>query len=141
MLGALLLLALLQAGARPSADADMEFIAAARAASAPFHDRNAAIRAGYRKLGPEIPEMGEHWINPIMIVESRYDVKRPAMLTYATINGRPVLTGVAYALAMRGDETPPPTGVSGNWHDHTTTVSAELASGEHVARRMARVWS
>jgi hypothetical protein len=131
MLGALFFLAWLQAATPQSADE--QFIHAARAASASFQDRNTAIRAGYRKLGPEIPEMGEHWINPIMIVESRYDVQRPAMLTYATINGRPVLTGVAYALAMRGNETPPATGVSGKWHDHTTTVSAELTSGAHGA--------
>ncbi len=130
MLGALIVIGLLQAA--PPLSADQQLIAAARTASAPYQDRNAAIRAGYRKLGPEIPEMGEHWINPIMIVESRYDPKRPAMLTYATINGKPTLTGVAYALAMRPGEAPPPSGVSGDWHDHSASVNDELASGDHT---------
>ena len=127
-----MLAALLQLATAPAADAQL--LAAARSASASFQDRSAAIRAGYRKLGPEVPEMGEHWINPIMIVESRYDPARPAVLTYATIDGRPTLTGVAYALAMRTGESAPATGVSGTWHDHAATVFAELANADHGAR-------
>lgn len=132
MFAQVMLTALLQMATTTAADGQL--IAAARAASASFQDRHAAIRAGYRKLGPEVPEMGEHWINPIMIVESRYDPARPAVLTYATIDGRPTLTGVAYALAMRAGETAPPTGVSGTWHDHAATVFAELANADHGAR-------
>jgi hypothetical protein len=132
MFAQVLLAALLQLATPPAADEQL--VAAARSASAAFQDRNAAIRAGYRRLGPEVPEMGEHWINPIMIVESRYQPARPAVLTYATFNGRPTLTGVAYALAMRAGETAPPTGVSGTWHDHAATVFAELANADHGAR-------
>ncbi|HET9440842.1 MAG TPA: hypothetical protein VFO52_11750 [Longimicrobiales bacterium] len=132
MLATALLAALLQASPAPSPD--QQLIDAARRASATFKQRSAAIRAGYRRLGPEIPEMGEHWINPIMIVEARFDPARPPMLTYATINGQPTLTGVGYALALRPGESPPPTGVSGTWHDHTATVAAELATGDHAKR-------
>jgi hypothetical protein len=124
-----LMLALLQSVQTVSTD--QQLIDAARAASAEFRDRNAAVRAGYRRLGPEIPEMGEHWINPVMVVEARYEASRPSMLTYATIDGRATLTGVGYALALRAGETPPPTGVSGSWHDHSATLTAELASGTH----------
>jgi hypothetical protein len=126
---------------------DSALMAAARTASSAFHDRSAAIRAGYRKLGPEIPEMGEHWINPVMIVESRYDPRRPAVLTYATIAGKTTLTGVAYALAMRAGESPPQTGVQGVWHDHAATVDRELtgvhggmAAGSRVVVMHAWVW-
>ena len=140
MMSALLMVALLQAAPPPMTAADEQFVAEARAASEPFKDRNAAIRAGYRKLGPDTPDMGEHWINPIMIVEARYDVKRPAMLTYKTVNGKPILTGVGYALAMRENEEPPPTGVSGHWHEHSAQVPLELAAGHHKsAHGKARV--
>lgn len=129
MIAATIVAALLQTS--PATSADQQLIDAARTASVQFQDRNAAIRAGYRRLGPEIPEMGEHWINPIMIVESKFDPTRPPVLTYANINGRPTLTGVAYALAIRPGESPPPTGVSGTWHDHAASVGVELASGDH----------
>ncbi|HEY0673287.1 MAG TPA: hypothetical protein VGD27_13510 [Longimicrobiales bacterium] len=132
MLAVTVLAVLLQASPAPAPD--QQLIDAARRASETFKQRSAAIRAGYRKLGPEIPEMGEHWINPIMIVEARFDPARPPMLTYATINGQPTLTGVGYALALRPGESPPPTGVSGTWHDHTATVAAELATGDHAQR-------
>lgn len=124
-----LIVALLQAA--PAQNADDQLIAVARAASARFHDRNAAIRAGYRRLGPDIPEMGEHWVNPILVVEARYDPAQPSLLTYTTINGKSTLTGVGYVLALRAGESPPPTGVSGDWHDHSATVTDELTLGGH----------
>ena len=79
MFAAPVLAVLLQASPAPSPD--QQLIDAARRASETFKQRSAAIRAGYRKLGPEIPEIGEHWINPIMIVEARFDPARPPMLT------------------------------------------------------------
>ena len=127
MIAALGLVLVAQMGA---ANADSALLDAARLASASYQQRDAAIRAGYRKLGPEIPEMGEHWINPIMIVESKFDAARPPVLTYSTIGGKPVLTGVAYAVAVAAGEEPPATNVSGRWHDHWADVNQEL-TGKH----------
>ncbi len=147
MMLAALVVALLQA-APASTNADQQLTAAARAASARFRDRSVAMRAGYRRLGPDVPEMGEHWVNPILVVEARYDPAQPSLLTYTNINGRPTLTGVGYVLALRAGETPPPTGVSGEWHDHSASVTDELtqkghgghADGARVVVMHAWVW-
>ena len=101
----------------------------AQAAGDRFVDRNAAIRAGYRRIGPDIPEMGEHWVKPMLLLAADLDPDRPAILTYAQIGGRPTLTGVAYALALRAGEAAPalPSGL--HWHDHTADIAVELRSG------------
>lgn len=108
------------------------FLSEARAATTRFQDRSAAIADGYRRLGMDFPSMGEHWVNPGIILAGRFEVARPAMLSYVTIGGKPVLAGLVYAIALGPGEAPPavPGGV-GMWHEHNGTVDDESMLPEH----------
>jgi hypothetical protein len=107
-------------------------LAKARAATEPYQDRNVAIASGYRRVGPDFPSMGEHWLNTRLIVEGAFDVSRPQMLTYVEIAGRPVLTGVVYAIPLQKGESPPGAfGPEGLWHEHNGTVDEEGLVPEH----------
>ena len=107
-------------------------LALARAATEPYIDRNVAIAAGYRRVGPDIPSMGEHWLNPKLIVDGRFDVSRPQLLTYLKIDGRPVLTGVVYGIPLRQGESPPDAfGPGASWHEHNGSIGEEGLLPEH----------
>ena len=76
--------------------------------------------------------MGEHWLNTRLIVEGVFDVSRPQMLTYVKIAGRPVLTGVVYAIPLQQGESPPSAfGPAALWHEHNGTVDEEGLLPEH----------
>jgi hypothetical protein len=80
----------------------------------------------------DFPSMGEHWLNTSLLFLGRFDIAKPAMLSYATIEGRPVLTGVVYALLLKPGELPPLVpGGRGMWHDHSGTLDAESALPVH----------
>jgi len=116
------------------------FVAAARAGTARYRDREVAVADGYRPVGPDFPGMGEHWINPFLLVTGELDPARPPVLEYADIGGRPALVGVAYAAlvtdtAMPGGLPVPPEA----WHTHAGKVDEEsfiLAhAGVHAAHQ------
>jgi hypothetical protein len=114
------------------ADSLAEFAAQAHPSVEAFRDRSAAIAAGYRRVGMDFPSMGEHWLNTSLLFLGRFDIAKPAMLSYATIEGRPVLTGVVYALLLKPGELPPRVpGGRGMWHDHSGTLDAESALPVH----------
>ncbi|MDQ3697795.1 MAG: hypothetical protein M3373_07195 [Gemmatimonadota bacterium] len=115
----------------PSAET-AAFLSTARLGTEKYRDRNAAIAAGFRRLGRDFPSMGEHWAHPGKVIDGRFDVADPAMLTYATIDGRPVLLGVVYAIPLEGGQAPPalPGGVQA-WHEHNGTVDQESFLPEH----------
>ena len=106
--------------------AQTEFVAAARAGTARYRDREVAVADGYRPVGPDFPGMGEHWINPFLLVTGELDPARPPVLEYADIGGRPTLVGVAYAALVadtampRGLPVPPQA-----WHTHAGSVDEE----------------
>jgi len=108
------------------------FVSAARLGTERYRDRNVAIAAGFRRLGRDFPSMGEHWANPGKVIAGRFDVADPAMLTYATIDGKPVLLGVVYAIPLEGGQPPPalPGGAKA-WHEHNGTVDEESFLPEH----------
>jgi hypothetical protein len=109
------------------------FVAAARAATERYHDRSQAIADGFRLLGPDFPAMGEHWVNPGRMVDGTLDVAKPQALSYATIGGRPTLTGVIYARPLHGDEPAPDFPVPGHpWHDHVGAIDEESVLLHHV---------
>ena len=109
-----------------------EFVAAARAGTERYRDRNAAIAAGFRRLGRDFPSMGEHWAHPGKVIAGRFDVRDPAMLTYASIGGKPVLLGVVYAIPLEPGQNPPEIPGAGNpWHEHNGTVDEESFLPEH----------
>lgn len=128
------------------------FVAAARLGSERYRDRSVAIAAGFRRLGRDFPSMGEHWAHPGKVIAGRFDVADPPMLTYASIDGKPVLLGVVYAIPLDPGQHPPslPGGVDA-WHEHNGTVDEESFlpehsgghSGMHVGTRLAilHVWT
>jgi len=103
----------------------VNFLARARASTARYRDREEAIFDGYRPIGDDFPGMGEHWIQIGRIFSRRVDAAHPAVLEYATIEGRPTLVGVAYALALLDGESAPEFPAPHLWHQHTGTVAEE----------------
>ena len=113
-------------------DSVAKFASEARAGIDAFRDRDAAIAAGYRRIGMDFPSMGEHWVNTGVLYRGVFDVATPALLSYAVIDGRPVLTGAVYAVLLSPGELPPkvPGGI-GKWHDHSGTLNDESALPAH----------
>jgi hypothetical protein len=120
--------------ATPAAGAAVDaFVASARDATAPYHDRDRAIADGFRLLGPDFPAMGEHWVHPGRMVDGTLDVSRPQALSYALIDGRPTLIGVIYARPLRPGEAAPDFPVPGYpWHDHVGAIDEESVLLHHV---------
>jgi hypothetical protein len=113
----------------PQDDEVEAFVTAARAGTALYHDRARAIADGYRRIGPDSPGMGEHWINPGLVTLGQLDPARPQILSYVPTADGPRLTGVAYALALREGEVPPASPIPCTaWHAHTGTVAEEALS-------------
>ena len=107
-------------------------LATTKAAAAGFRDRRAAVAAGYRRIGPDVPSMGEHWINPRYVVADTFDVTEPALLTYIKVEGRPVLTGVVYAAPLAFGQSPPAIfGRNAVWHEHNGTLDEEALLPDH----------
>ncbi|MFN2399996.1 MAG: hypothetical protein ABR543_15360, partial [Gemmatimonadaceae bacterium] len=63
------------------------FLAEARAGTERYRDRAVAIADGFRKVGPSFPAMGEHWIRSDVVLREAYEARRPAVLTYITVDG------------------------------------------------------
>jgi hypothetical protein len=108
------------------------FVERARAATARYQDRAAAIADGYRLIGDDFPGMGEHWIQIGLVFDGVYDPARPEVLTYVTLDGAPRLLGLAYALPLLDGEEPPeePAGRMA-WHAHRGTVDEETFVPHH----------
>jgi len=76
--------------------------------------------------------MGEHWVNPLLVFEGKFDVSRPAILTYSLVQGRPLLLGVVYAMPLAPGEVPPTAfGVGAVWHEHNGSLKEESLLPEH----------
>ena len=112
-------------GPAPLDAASAAFVAAVREGTAPFKDLSAAIAAGYRPLGPDMPNMGEHWVNPALAIRTEIDPARPSVLTYIRVDGRPVLTGAAFTRPVRPGERVPPPPVGPGWHFHAADLDME----------------
>ncbi len=134
------------AAAQTQVDDPAAFAARVRQATTRFHDRNTAIAAGYRLLGPDFPGMGEHWVNITLVLQRVLDSTRPAILSYVVVDGEPLLVGAGYAVALGPGDVPPdfPAG-RGAWHFHSGTVEDEsflprrMAGGDASDRRLAIV--
>ena len=126
------------AHAPPAAPADTAgaraFVERARAATARFRDRRAAITAGYRRVGMDFPAMGEHWVHPGVVLRGRFDPAQPAMLAYVRVDGEPRLVGLAYAVPLGPGEAPPAVpGAAGAWHEHNGSIAEESVADAHAA--------
>lgn len=114
-----------------SASADA-LVARARAATEIFSDRNVAIAQGYRRVGRDMPSMGEHWISTRLVVDGGFDVTHPQILTYLKVGGNPILTGVVFAIPLAQGESPPDAfGPDAMWHEHNGTVDDEALIPQH----------
>ncbi len=97
-----------------------------RGATVHLRDRKAAARAGYRRVGIDFPAMGEHWVNPGLLLRRGLDFDKPSILTYTMIDDRPTLTGVVFTVALDPGESPPPVaGAERPWHEHNESIADE----------------
>jgi hypothetical protein len=80
----------------------------------------------------DFPSMGEHWVNPSMVFEGKFDVAHPAILTYSLVHGRPTLLGVVFAIPLAPGEAPPAAfGPRAIWHEHNGSLEEESLLPEH----------
>lgn len=108
-----------------TADAEGFLAEVARAVDR-YRDRSVAIRYGYRRVGPDFPGMGEHWVNPGLVLSGGVDPSRPQILTYLDVDGTVHLTGAAFAVPLARDETPPSAPLGSHvWHDHGGSLDEE----------------
>jgi hypothetical protein len=111
------------------------FVASARAATERYRDQAAAVADGYRRIGPDFPSMGEHWLSLALAVRPNVDPLHPPILEYITVAGRPILAGVAYTQLVHGDLSPTPIPAPGEaWHYHQGTVDEESFILSHAGR-------
>jgi len=115
-----------------------EFLAGAAAAAERYSDRREAIADGFRRIGPDFPGMGVHWVHTSRIVAGELEGDRPSVLCYVTVDGTPTLVGLAYTLPLSAEESPPsePFGVE-VWHDHSGQVSEESLLLNHPSSTTA----
>lgn len=127
------------------------FLREVETATARFQDPDSAVRLGYRRVGPDFPGMGQHWVNPGLVLSGGVDPAHPQILTYVDVEGSPRLTGVAFAAPLAPDEAPPAGPLPpALWHDHGGSLDEEAlilesphtadhaASGPRLA--MVHVW-
>jgi len=111
--------------AAPNDTAAARFLARVRAATARYRERDQAVLDGYRPIGGDFPGMGEHWIDVRTLFSGTFTPERPPILEYVTIDGRPTLIGVAYALPLLAGEMPPTLPGNVAWHSHVGIVEDE----------------
>ena len=109
----------------PNDTAAARFLARVRAATARYRDRDQAVLDGYRPIGGDFPGMGDHWIDVRTLFSGTFTPEQPPILEYVTIDGRPTLIGVAYALPLLAGEMPPTLPGNVAWHSHVGTVEDE----------------
>ncbi|GAC1651797.1 MAG: hypothetical protein NVS4B3_13060 [Gemmatimonadaceae bacterium] len=108
------------------------FDSLARRAAARFSERDSAIAGGYRRIGLDFPAMGQHWVKPSLLIDGHFDAAQPALLSYAMVDERPVLTGLVYAVPLDAGQLPPDVPGAGDlWHEHNSTVDDESALPAH----------
>ena len=102
-------------------------LAAARAATAKYHDVNQALADGYTDLGPNPFEENELEFVNFALVNCTLDVLQPQALSYMQFGNRLLLVGVEYSIPMACAPTPPEDFLPG--------------AGEWIAEAGAPVWS
>lgn len=129
--------------------AHVAFLEAAERALEAFADPADALAAGFRPLGPDMPNMGQHWVHPGRAVGRPFDPAEPSMLTYLPVDGEQRLTGAAWTIPVGPDETPPDFPWPGAWHAHAGRLMDEafglVPHGVHDADRprlaMLHAWT
>ena len=136
-----LLLALPMALGAQHDDALDSLARATERAIARYADRAVASADGYRRIGPDFPGMGEHWLHPAVLLADRVDATRPTILIYATIGDAPALLGAGFVTTTRGlaraSGTP---GWPAAWHEHSGLLSDESGLAPGTAAGDTHVW-
>jgi hypothetical protein len=133
--------------ASPSVAAQAELRAVCKAALR-YLDFQVSRRERWTKFGPDTPLMGEHWSLPryrggVDYVHGQpLDFRRPNNLMYTFVNGKRVLTGVAFVVRIAPDE-PIPAGFAGStaqWHVHDIAKSVRAALQDRpLLRKLAGI--
>ena len=106
------------------------FLTTACTATEKYQDVRAAISAGYRRIGPDTPHMGQHWINIKLAQRTKINIQTPAVLTYLPVGDSLYLTGVAYLAAYTDSNVPAPPFESIQWHFHSESITEELVRAD-----------
>lgn len=123
-------------------------VRAVRSAAARYSNFEVARRERWTKVGPDTPLMGEHWSLPehrggVDYVHGQpLDFRHPNNLMYTFVDGKRVLTGVAFVVRIASDEPVPDgfTGSTDQWHIHDITKAVRAALQDRpVLRTLARV--
>ncbi len=97
-------------------------LAAARRATAMYHDVNVAVADGYTPVSPHIPGMGVHYVN-FDLLDPFFDKTRPEILLYSLAEGnKPKLVAVEYVAVV------PTSGFAGGsdvWDTHPASCHYE----------------
>ena len=110
----------------------LAFLESVRQGTKKYQDIQAAITAGYRPIGPDMPNMGQHWIHTELARRRGFNPSRPGMLTYLRVDSVDVLTGVAFTQPVLEGESPPELSLQGaTWHFHFRTLETEAISPPH----------
>lgn len=104
------------------------FVEVVRAATVRYQDQATAQSDGYRRMGPDVPSMGQHWISLARVARGPSDPRSPPILEYARIGGELRLIGVGYARMLPEgvtlEETTLPAPVSA-WRIHLGDITEE----------------
>ena len=119
-------------------------LAAVRQAVAKYREFAVAEREGWKAFGGDEPLMGFHYGGPApdYVAGDELDFSRPNNLMYTDIDGRKVLTGVAYVVRI-GEGEPVPEGFAGGedrWHVHDFVRAIEAATEERPALGWLANW-
>ena len=111
-------------------------LSAARGAAARLARPEDAQASGYRRVGPDFPGMGEHWLKLSALMADGIDIERPAIITYTEIAGRMIPVSVAHTVVLTPGASPPelPGVPAGGWHEHAGTVEEEMVHLEEHER-------
>jgi hypothetical protein len=114
-------------------DAD-SFLAIARRSTGRYQELDSAIVAGYRKIGGDLPSLGEHWILPSMVMSGSVDPARPGVLIYMRTAQGARLAGVAWTVVLHAGDPYPDQPVGRDaWHEHNGSVDEETLPLNHHA--------
>ena len=108
------------------------FLAIAKRETSRYQPLDSAIAAGYRRIGGDIPSLGEHWVHPGLVMSGPIDPARPSVLIYTRTPTGPVLAGVAWTKVLgSGDPYPDEPVGRGAWHEHNGSVALESLPLHH----------
>jgi hypothetical protein len=109
-------------------------LAAARNATAKYHDVEEAIADGYVLSSPNIPGEGFHYVNRSLI-DCTFDPEQPEVLLYVPSGQGLRLVGAEYSIPIVCSPNEPPEGFAGDADEWEF-----MAEGRPIWARVAWLW-